>query len=470
MENFFRQQLVNGLTLLIRRAVIAYAQVAASSGADVETAWQAANAAFEDWSSRAPDQRSHFLNKIAELIDEKLEDLAMAESIDNGKPLSLARKVDIPRASANMRFFAQALSQFASESHEMPGAINYTLRSPLGVVGTISPWNLPLYLFTWKIAPALAAGNTVIAKPSEITPMSAFLFAEICREAGLPAGVLNVVNGEGAKAGAAIVSHPQIKAISFTGSTAVGRQIAATAGPMFKKLSLEMGGKNPNIIFADCDYETMLRTTLRSSFANQGQICLCGSRIYVERSLYAKFRDDFITATEKLVVGPPLSQDTNIGAIVSKAHFDKIRSYIQLAREEGGAILSGGNPLTPAGHEEGYFLEPTIIEGLPVECRTNQEEIFGPLVTLTPFDRTEEAIQLANSSQYGLSCTIWTENLSRAHRLAKRINCGIVWINTWLHRDLRTPFGGVGQSGLGREGGWEAMRFFTEPKNVCIKY
>ncbi|MEM6801573.1 MAG: aldehyde dehydrogenase [Bacteroidota bacterium] len=447
-----------------------YALVASSDEKDVELAYQAARKAFPLWSTMPVGERSQIMHRIADLIDEKFELLAKAESLDNGKPLSLAKKVDVPRASANIRFFAQAITQFSSESHEMSDAINYTLRNPLGVVATISPWNLPLYLFTWKIAPALAAGNTVLAKPSEVTPLTAFHFGEICIEAGLPAGVLNILHGEGPKVGAALTQHPGVKAISFTGSTRVGKEIASIAAPAFKKLSLEMGGKNPNIIFADCEYEEMLETTLRSSFANQGQICLCGSRIYVEASLYEKFKRDFVKRTKALKVGRPEASDTDIGAIVSKPHYDKILSYIDLAKKEGGNILCGGKAVKPAGAEEGWYIEPSIIEGLGVDCRSNQEEIFGPLVSITPFETEEEAIDLANSTPYGLSCTLWTQNLKRSQKLSKQIQAGIVWINTWLHRDLRTPFGGVKQSGVGREGGLEALRFFTEAKNVCIKY
>lgn len=447
-----------------------YASVPDSDASDVELAYNAAKKAFPAWSGMPVNERSRILSRIADLIDENHEDLALAESIDNGKPLSLARKVDIPRASANMRFFAQAITQFSSESHEMTDAINYTLREPLGVVGTISPWNLPLYLFTWKIAPALAAGNTVIAKPSEVTPMSAYFFGKICIDAGLPAGVLNIVQGEGTKVGASITSHPGIKAISFTGSTRVGQEIARVGAPMFKKLSLEMGGKNPNIIFDDCDYDQMLRTTVHSSFANQGQICLCGSRIYVEESIYEKFKQDFVERAKALKVGNPLNADTKTGAIVSKAHYEKILTYIALAKEEGGTILCGGEALYPEGVENGWYIAPTIIADLGPDCRTNQEEIFGPVVSITPFKTTEEVIEYANGTDYGLSCTIWTENLSRAHQLAKEIDSGIIWINTWLQRDLRTPFGGMKHSGVGREGGLEALRFFTEPKNVCIKY
>jgi len=349
-------------------------------------------------------------------------------------------------------------------------AINYTLMQPVGVVGCISPWNLPLYLFTWKIAPALAAGCTVVAKPSEVTPMTAHLLSEICIEAGLPAGVLNIVHGLGGKVGNAIVSHKHIPLISFTGGTTTGAHIASIAAPMFKKLSLELGGKNPNVIFADCDYEKMLATTMLSSFANQGQICLCGSRIYVERSIYDKFKKDFVAKTKKLLVGNPLNDDTRIGAIVSKSHQEKILSYIELAKKEGGTILCGGHEVNLEGElEDGYYLAPTIIEGLSHTCRTNQEEIFGPVVTITPFDTEEQALEMANSTRYGLASIVWTENLTRAHRFANNIHAGIVWVNCWLLRDLRTPFGGVKDSGVGREGGFEALDFFTEPKNVCIK-
>ena len=411
--------------------------------------------------------------RLCGLIERDLEELAQAESKDNGKPVTLARTVDIPRAIANFRFYATAAMHIANESHDTVGqnAINYTLRQPVGVAGCISPWNLPLYLFTWKIAPAIASGCTVVAKPSEVTPMTAYLLSKLCIEAGLPAGVLNIIHGTGPKVGSAIVAHKDIRAISFTGGTKTGEEIARTAAPMFKKLSLELGGKNPNIIFADCNYPEMLATTVRSSFSNQGEICLCGSRIFIERPLYERFRADFVERVSALNVGDPSDDATDVGAIVSKLHFDKILSYIELAKTEGGKTLTGGNPRSALRdpQSKGWFIEPTVIEGLSYDCRTNQEEIFGPVVTIMPFDTEDDVLKYANSVRYGLSATVWTENLSRAHRVASKLEAGIVWINCWLLRDLRTPFGGVKDSGIGREGGFEALRFFTEEKNVCVK-
>jgi len=449
----------------------AYSETPDSNEKDIAEAVGAAQAAFLKWSTTPAEERFKVLNRIAELIDQNLDALALAETNDNGKPLWLSKKVDIPRASSNFRFFATGIMHTSTESHHMEDkAINYTLRQPIGVVGCISPWNLPLYLFTWKIAPALAAGNCVIAKPSEVTPMTGYLLSIICREAGLPAGVLNIVHGAGPDCGSAIVRHPDIKAISFTGSTRAGKDIASSAAPMFKKLSLELGGKNPNIIFADCDWDKMMRTTLQSSFANQGQICLCGSRVLVEESIYEKFKEEFIARARKLTVGDPLDENTKQGAVVSKMHFDKVMSCINLAKQEGGNILLGGNSITPEGRcANGYFIEPTVFEGLGPACRTNMEEIFGPVVTLQSFKTEEEALQLANSSDYGLSATIWTQDVTRANRVAAKVHSGIIWVNCWLLRDLRTPFGGFKNSGVGREGGWEVLRFFTEPKNVCIE-
>ena len=449
-----------------------YSQIPNSTKVDVEKAYEAAAKAFPSWSNSTLEERSKIISKIADLILKKLDFLAAAESKDNGKPFSLAKQVDIPRAASNFQFFANAITQFASEAHESVGlnAMNFTLRQPIGVVGCISPWNLPLYLFTWKIAPAIAAGNCVVAKPSEITPMTAFLLGEICTEAGLPKGVLNIVHGLGTSTGQAIVAHPNIKAISFTGGTKTGAHIARVAAPMFKKLSLELGGKNPNIIFADCDYDKMLATTVRSSFANQGQICLCGSRIFVEEKIYEKFKKDFIKKVSELKIGDPSSESTNIGALVSKEHLEKVKSYIDIAEQEGGIVLFGGERVTVKNFENGYYLQPTIIEVADNECSLNQEEIFGPVVTIMPFKTDEEALHLSNDVRYGLSATLWTNNLNRTMQFSKQLQTGIVWVNTWMLRDLRTPFGGQKDSGVGREGGFEALRFFTESKNICIQY
>lgn len=448
-----------------------YATLPDSDEHDVKLALQAGKSAFEGWSCMDVDSRSKILNRIADLLEENLEQFAHAECLDSGKTLKSAREIDIPRAVANFRFFAAGILHFSSESHSMvKTALNYTVRVPLGVVACISPWNLPLYLFSWKIAPALAAGNCVIAKPSELTPMTAYLLCKLCNKAGLPSGVLNVVHGLGSKVGKAIVANPEITAISFTGGTSTGREIASIAAPMFKKLSLELGGKNPNIIFDDCNFDDAVSMTIRSSFSNQGQICLCGSRIFVQRGIYQKFKEAFVRKTQALQTGDPFDEHIDLGALISEDHLKKVTYYGKLAQDEGGNILTGGKPLILTGKlKNGYYYPPTIIENLKYDCRTNQEEIFGPIVTLTPFDSEKEVIQYANSVVYGLSATIWTTDLSRAHRVALEIKSGVVWVNTWLLRDLRTPFGGMKQSGVGREGGDEALRFFTEPKNICIK-
>lgn len=449
-----------------------YSQIPDSSEEDLQNAIEAAEKAFQKWSNCGHETRSEWLLKISDAILENSTDLIKAESKDNGKPEKLAEKVDIPRAAANFRFFAKAASQFASESHHMEGeAINYTLRRPLGIVGCISPWNLPLYLFTWKIAPALATGNCVIAKPSEITPMTAFLLSKICKEIGLPKGVLNIVHGSGSNIGQSLVESSSIKAISFTGGTQTGKKIASIAAPQFKKLSLELGGKNANIVFDDADLEKAVAASVKSSFANQGQICLCGSRLFVQKGIYEKFKSAFLEKVERLEVGDPTKKSSSLGAIVSKAHLEKIDQYVQLSKELGGKILAGGKKRNLSGRcADGYFYAPTIIEGLDAYCQVNQEEIFGPVVSLIPFKTEEEVVEWANCTEYGLSASIWTSDLNRAHRTAEEIQSGIVWVNTWLLRDLRTPFGGMKSSGVGREGGWEAMRFFTESKNICIKY
>lgn len=444
---------------------------------DVELAVQAAAQAFPSWSATPAAERSQILLKLADLLEKNLEPLARAESADGGKPIRLARSLDIPRAASNLRFFATAVLHFQSESHltersAESRAINYTLRQPRGVAGLISPWNFPLYLLTWKVAPALASGNTAVAKPSELTPLTAHLLCELADDAGLPPGVLNVVHGLGPKAGAALVRHPQVPTISFTGGTETGAEIARAAAPLFKKLALELGGKNPNIVFADANLDAALPSSLRAAFIHQGQMCLCGSRVFVEKGAYPAFVKRLVSSARKLKVGDPRDPSTDQGALISREHLEKVSSYVELARKEGGSVLCGGSRPSslPSRVKGGYFLEPTVVAGLPVDSRVNQEEIFGPVVTVTPFTDEEEVVRYANSTRYGLSASVWTQNLARAHRLTERISSGTVWVNCWLLRDLRVPFGGTKQSGVGREGGEEALRFFTEPKNVCIQF
>jgi len=442
------------------------AEVPDSDERDIDSAARVARQAFPSWSRTPIAERSRLLLRLADLIEQNAEELAQLESRDSGKAISLARKLDIPRAVANFRFFGTAILHFASEAHMTDStALNYTLRQPIGVAGLISPWNLPLYLLSWKIAPAIAAGNTCIAKPSELTPLTANRLAELSIEAGIPAGVINIVHGYGNKAGRAITTHPDIPVISFTGGTVTGAGIAANAAPRFKKLSLELGGKNPNLVFADADLDDAIATSIRSSFWNQGEICLCGSRIFVERSIHDSFVDRFVAATKKLRVGEPSDEATDVGALISEAHVEKVTGYIELAKQEGGKVVTGGKRVA----RRGFFVEPTVITGLACDCRVLQEEIFGPVVTITPFDSEDEAIAFANSTRYGLSATLWTRDLQRAHRVAAAIDSGTVWINCWLLRDLRVPFGGMKESGVGREGGFESLSFFTEAKNVCVR-
>ncbi len=448
-----------------------YSLIPDSEKLDIDNAVAAAKEAFITWSKTPKQERSDILMKIADTIEKYADELVKAESKDNGKPETSASHVDIPRASANIRFFAGAILHDSSQMHEMDGmAINYTLRQPVGVAACISPWNLPLYLLTWKIAPALAAGNTVVAKPSEVTPMTAYLFSKICIEAGLPKGVLNIVHGLGSKTGDPLTTHPDTPIISFTGGTVTGKHIATITAPMFKKLSLELGGKNPNIIFADADFDKAVSTAARAAFTNQGQVCLCGSRLFVEQEIYDKFKDALVAKTAQLKVGDPKDASSNLGAVVSKEHMHKILDKIEEAKNLGGKILVGGKRVILDGElKDGYYIEPTIIEGLSSDCSINQEEIFGPVVSLIPFKTEEEVIKMANSTKYGLSASIFTENISKAHRVAANIDSGVVWINTWLLRDLRIPFGGMKHSGVGREGGFKSLEFFTESKNICVK-
>lgn len=448
-----------------------YSQVPLSSSEDATVAIEVAKNAFPAWAATPTVKRVEVLRKIAQLIRDNRQELAKAETIDNGKPIKLSTTVDIPRAYKNLEFFADAVTQFSSDTHVMDEqAFNYTLKQPLGVVTCISPWNFPLYLLTWKVAPALAVGNTVIAKPSEVTPMTAYMFSELCIEAGLPPGVLNIIHGTGDDLGETITTHPDIEAVSFTGSTATGKKITENASPLFKKVGLEMGGKNPNIVFSDCKFDEALKTAVQCSFANQGQICLCGSRTFVEESIYNKFRDGLVEGAKKLLVGDPMNMETQQGAVVSKEHHQKIISYLELAKKEGGKILCGGGAAKLSGKNAGgYFVEPTVIENLDHKCRTNQEEIFGPVTTITPFKREEEAIEMANSTSYGLSASVWTQDVDRGHRVCKKIQSGVVWLNSWLLRDLRIPFGGMKSSGMGREGGQYSLNFFTETKNICVK-
>jgi aminomuconate-semialdehyde/2-hydroxymuconate-6-semialdehyde dehydrogenase len=449
-----------------------YSTLPRSGAPDVEAAVSAARQAFPAWSRTSPEERSQVLHKIAEGIERRIPALAEAESRDQGKPVWLAETLDIPRAAHNFRFFAGQILFPHNESHEFNNkSFNFSLHKPVGVAGLISPWNLPLYLLSWKIAPAIACGNTVVCKPSEITPMTAFLLCEILTEAGLPPGVVNMVFGFGAEAGEALVKHPKVPLLSFTGGTSTGKHLSSAAAPLIKKLSLELGGKNANIIFADADLDEAIQTSLRSSFLNQGEICLCGSRIFVEAPVYENFVERFVNETRKLKVGDPRKAENFLGALASQAHLEKVRSYVKLAQEEGGKIETGleAIPLMEE-HQNGYFMRPTVITNLASACRVMQEEIFGPVVTLVPFHSEDEVLAMANSVEYGLAASLWTKDIQRVHRMARQLEVGTLWVNTWMMRDLRTPFGGMKMSGLGREGGLHSLEFFTETTHVCVKY
>lgn len=443
-----------------------------SDAADIDRAVEAASRAFPSWAKTSVEARAKLLYRIADLIDAKRAELAEAESRDQGKPIWLATEMDIPRAALNFRFFAGAVLHHAEESYKSDnGTLNYTSRKPHGVAGLISPWNLPLYLLTWKIAPAIATGNTVVCKPSEMTSLTAWMLGSILNEAGLPKGVVNMVFGRGPSAGQALVEHPQVPLISFTGGTATGERLAATAAPRLKRMSLELGGKNPNIIFDDADVKEAVATTIRSSFLNQGEICLCGSRIFIQEKLYEPFLNEFCRQTAQLKVGDPREKSTYIGPVVSSQHQQKILSYVDLARDERASFITGSEQPKLGGHlSHGYFVHPVIVTNLPHTSRVFQEEIFGPFVAAMPFKDEDEVVEMANGVKYGLSSTVWTKDLGRAHRMAERLDTGTVWINTWLSRDLRVPFGGAKASGVGREGGAHSIEFFTEVKNVCVKY
>ncbi len=446
-----------------------YSLIPDSNKDDVGVAINAAKTAFTSWGKSKKEYRYNWMMKLADAIDKNAEELIVAESFDNGKPEWLARTVDIPRCSANIRFFATAILHFDSKSHDMDGAaLNYTLKQPIGVAGCISPWNLPLYLLTWKIAPAIAAGNTVVAKPSEITPYTAYLFSKICDEIQFPKGVINIIHGYGAVAGDAIVKKSDV--VSFTGGTETGKIIATSAASQFKKYSLELGGKNPMVIFGDCDLKLAVKTAVKSAFLNQGQICLCGSRIFVEKSIYKKFRVEFLKKTKSLIVGDPKCDYSNLGAVVSKQHLEKILNKVEAAKKEGGKVIFGGDQIFLDGAlGGGSYMSPTIIENTKHTDTINQEEVFGPVATIISFDSEDEVIVMCNEIKYGLSASIFCNNISKAHRVAAKIDAGVIWINTWLLRDLRIPFGGMKHSGLGREGGYYSLDFFTETKNVCVK-
>ena len=441
-----------------------------SDASDVDAAVDAARSAQPAWAALSHSERAGWLDRIADALEARYEDIAVLESRDTGKPISLARAVDAHRSVSNFRFFAGILREHEEEVFEMTSATNYVVNKPVGVGALITPWNLPLYLLSWKVAPAIGMGNTVVCKPSELTPLTADLMMRVIDEVGLPAGVVNLVHGEGAGAGAPLVSHSDVDLVSFTGGTSTGEKVAASAAPAFKKLSLELGGKNASIVFADCDMDSTVAGVVRAGFLNQGQVCLCGSRVLVEDSAYAEFRDRFVDAVEAMRIGDPSEESTDLGALISEEHLAKVRGYVELAKQEGGVLLTGGTPCLPSGFEGGNWMAPTVIEGLSPDSRCSTEEIFGPVVTLHPFGSEDEAVAIANNTRYGLAGSVWTSDLDKGRRVSEAIDTGMVWVNTWLHRDLRVPFGGVKDSGVGREGGKWSLGFFSEAMNVCVKH
>jgi aminomuconate-semialdehyde/2-hydroxymuconate-6-semialdehyde dehydrogenase len=445
-------------------------RVPLSDSSDVDAAVAAARSAHPAWGALSHSERADWLDRIADALETRYEDVAALESRDTGKPISLARDVDAQRSVSNFRFFAGMLREHEEEVFEMASATNYVVHKPVGVGALITPWNLPLYLLSWKVAPAIGMGNTVVCKPSELTPMTADLLMQVIDEVGLPAGVVNLVHGDGVGAGAPLVAHSDVDLVSFTGGTSTGEKVAASAAPAFKKLSLELGGKNASVVFADCDMESTVAGVVRAGFLNQGQVCLCGSRILIEDSIYDEFRDRFIDAVEAMRVGDPSDEATDLGALISGQHLEKVQSYVELAKQEGGNLLTGGAPCMPAEFEHGNWMGPTVIEGLSPDSRCSTEEIFGPVVTLHPFSSEDEAVAIANNTRYGLAGSVWTGDLEKGKRVSEAIETGMVWVNTWLHRDLRVPFGGVKDSGVGREGGKWSLGFFSEAMNVCVKH
>ena len=447
-----------------------FARLPMSESKDVDAAVDAARDAQPAWAGLGMEERADWLDRIADSLESSFEEIAGLESRDTGKPISLARAVDANRSVANFRFFAEIIREQEQETFEMSDSTNYVVNKPVGVGALITPWNLPLYLLSWKVAPAIGMGNTVVCKPSELTPMTADLLMRVIDGVGLPAGVVNLIHGDGAGAGSPLVAHPGVDLVSFTGGTATGEKVAASAAPAFKKLSLELGGKNSSIVFSDCDMDATVAGVVRSGFLNQGQVCLCGSRVLVEESVYEEFERAFVEAVEQMRIGDPADDSTDLGALISKEHLQKVQSYVDLAIEEGGAILTGGTPCLPSGFEGGNWMAPTVIAGLAPESRCSTEEIFGPVVTLHSFNSEEQAVGIANGTRYGLAGSVWTSDLDKGKRVSEAMETGMVWVNSWLHRDLRAPFGGVKDSGVGREGGRWSLGFFSEAMNVCVKH
>ena len=480
IQNFINGEFANGVRTFDKRSPVTgevIARVHEAGRAEVDAAVAAARAALKGpWGRMTAAERVERLHALADAINRRFDEFVAAECADTGKPMSLARHLDIPRGAANFKIFADVVKNVPTEFFELAtpdgrGAINYGHRTPVGVVGVICPWNLPLLLMTWKVGPALACGNTVVVKPSEETPQTAALLGEVMNEAGIPKGVYNVVHGFGpGSAGEFVTTHPHVDAITFTGETRTGEVIMKAAAKGARPVSLEMGGKNAAIVFADCDFDAAVEGTMRSVFANCGQVCLGTERVYVERPLFEKFVAALAERAKKLKIGVPEDAATGMGPLISIEHRNKVLSYYQKAREEGATVVTGGGvPTMPDALAQGAWVEPTIWTGLSDTAATTTEEIFGPCAHIAPFDGEDEVIKRANALDYGLAASVWTTNLSRAHRVAARIEAGIVWVNSWFLRDLRTPFGGMKQSGIGREGGVHSLEFYTELKNVCVK-